>query len=844
MKKRYYAIMACFLAMSVTAPTMSVLAADSATESEVETDNTDSESEETEDEDSVPETEESEEAAAEAESSSETDAKTEFTVTYKVTDADGTVLNEQKTDGLKAGDAMPAFSGQLYIGDDYQFAGWSDTLADTVSGDVEVTTTWKKVEDPSSVHKLTFDASGIDEEGKLDKSLNGASFDVYVNDVLLMSQVPNCELVLNATDTYKIDNITPEDGLVRKDSGTESYSGSMSADVSEQLVFGPEGTAYVPDGSSTDDEKKAYTITLDANGGVCDTASLTSNGEAVKLPAATKEGYTFLGWFTQKEGGEKFTTDYVPAGDVTLYAQYEEAKPTEYTITLDANGGVCDTASLTSNGEAVKLPAATKEGYTFLGWFTQKEGGEKFTTDYVPAGDVTLYAQYEEAKPTEYTITLDANGGVSAVDRIQTSVYIEPAAPTREGYKFLGWFDAKEGGKQFTADYPLTGNLTLYAHWEQEAAKTFTIKFDAQGGSSVDEITGEKEVAIQMPVTIKEGYTFLGWFTKAEGGKQVKDGYKLTKDLTLYAHWEKKDTEKKNYTVTFDCAGGTMVNPETNLTVNKYEKTDVEETVINVSNIPTPTRTGYTFDGWYTEVEGKGSKLTSYVMNANTVFYANWLEVKNTVRISFDTQGGLSIDAQEVTKGQQMSLPTPVKDGYTFAGWYDQPDGQGGNKIDTLSPDEDRTLYAHWTVTPTENCTVTYKDGCDGKVFNDVVYSVAKGSATPNFGTNNPTRDGYTFKGWNPAVAETVTENAVYTAIWDDGKGNNGSTTDGNGNGVSGDGKSGDNISNGGKQDAVANGVKTGDTSIMGVMAAGAAALVALASGLVYTVKKRKKKSE
>ena len=772
MKKRYYAIMACFLAMSVTVPTMSVLAADSATESEVETDNTDSESEETEDEDAVPETEESEEAAAEAESSSETDAKTEFTVTYKVTDADGTVLNEQKTDGLKAGDAMPAFSGQLYIGDDYQFAGWSDTLADTVSGDVEVTTTWKKVEDPSSVHKLTFDASGIDEEGKLDKSLNGASFDVYVNDVLLMSQVPNCELVLNATDTYKIDNITPEDGLVRKDSGAESYSGSMSADVSEQLVFGPEGTAYVPDGSSTDDEKKAYTITL------------------------------------------------------------------------DANGGVCDTASLTSNGEAVKLPAVTKEGYTFLGWFTQKEGGEKFTTDYVPAGDVTLYAQYEEAKPTEYTITLDANGGVSAVDRIQTSVYIEPAAPTREGYKFLGWFDAKEGGKQFTADYPLTGNLTLYAHWEQEAAKTFTIKFDAQGGSSVDEITGEKEVAIQMPVTTKEGYTFLGWFTKAEGGKQVKDGYKLTKDLTLYAHWEKKDTEKKNYTVTFDCAGGTMVNPETNLTVNKYEKTDVEETVINVSNIPTPTRTGYTFDGWYTEAEGKGSKLTSYVMNANAVFYANWLEVKNTVRISFDTQGGLSIDAQEVTKGQQMSLPTPVKDGYTFAGWYDQPDGQGGNKIDTLSPDEDRTLYAHWTVTPTENCTVTYKDGCDGKVFNDVVYSVAKGSATPNFGTNNPTREGYTFKGWNPAVAETVTENAVYTAIWDDGNGNNGSTTDGNGNGVSGDGKSGDNISNGGKQDAVANGVKTGDTSIMGVMAAGAAALVALASGLVYTVKKRKKKSE
>ena len=175
MKKRYYAIMACFLAMSVTAPTMSVLAADSATESEVETDNTDSESEDTEDEDAVPETEESEgEAAAEAEGSSETDAKTEFTVTYKVTDADGTVLSEQKTAGLKAGAAMPAFSGQLYIGDDYQFAGWSDTLADTVSGDVEVTTTWKKVEDPSSVHKLTFDASGIDDEGKLDTSLNGA----------------------------------------------------------------------------------------------------------------------------------------------------------------------------------------------------------------------------------------------------------------------------------------------------------------------------------------------------------------------------------------------------------------------------------------------------------------------------------------------------------------------------------------------------------------------------------------------------------------------------------------------------------------------------------------------
>jgi uncharacterized repeat protein (TIGR02543 family) len=151
------------------------------------------------------------------------------------------------------------------------------------------------------------------------------------------------------------------------------------------------------------------TVTFDANGGSCDTTSVTVNaGGIVILPTPTYIGYTFTGW---SDGTNTYTADagYTVTGDVTLTAQWEAIK---YTVTYDANGGsVASTSETVNAGETVTLPTPTRTGYRFLGWYTAASNGSKVGdagANYAPTGDITLYAQWEQKM---YTITVTNNAG-------------------------------------------------------------------------------------------------------------------------------------------------------------------------------------------------------------------------------------------------------------------------------------------------------------------------------------------------------------------------------------------------------------------------------------------------
>jgi len=238
--------------------------------------------------------------------------------------------------------------------------------------------------------------------------------------------------------------------------------------------------------------RPSYIITFDSNGGSEVTPEEVNEGEMIKTPATpTKQGYTFAGWYKDKELSEAwdFAKDVVTE-NITLYAKWSkiEISGPNYIITFDSNGGSEVTPEEVKEGEMIKTPATpTKQGYTFAGWYKDKELSEAwdFKKDIV-IKNITLYAKWKKNNNSEwgvggsggssgsvpsYTITFDSNGGseVPPVKVKEGELLQTQPTPTKEGYIFIGWYKdaAFTEAWDFSKDV-VTEDLTLYARWMKE----------------------------------------------------------------------------------------------------------------------------------------------------------------------------------------------------------------------------------------------------------------------------------------------------------------------------------------------------------------------------------------
>ena len=186
-----------------------------------------------------------------------------------------------------------------------------------------------------------------------------------------------------------------------------------------------------------------------------------------------------------------------------------------------------------------------------------------------------------------------------------------------------------------------------------------------------------------------------------------------------------------------------------------YSTTALFGSTLPTADAPTPTRTGYTFKFW--SREGQNGDVTGQTVNGWTNLYAVW--EKNTYTVTYtDGVNGEAFADQAYTAKYEDATPafegTPARAGYKFLGW--EP-----TVAETVT--ENATYVAQWE----KLYTVTYTDGVDGKAFKDDVHSdLEKDTPTPAFSGDTPTRKGFVFDGWNPEVAETVTEDVTYTAQW------------------------------------------------------------------------------
>ena len=241
-------------------------------------------------------------------------------------------------------------------------------------------------------------------------------------------------------------------------------------------------------------EKKKYKIKFaNTEGNSLPTDRTISEGEWYgELPVPKKEGYNFLGW--KELMSDKVITQYTMfsssdslafSNSVTLWAKWELA---EYEIYFDSVGGYFSGGGNTSKTVLFGsiygfLPEPEKDGYKFLGWFTEEEGGEQIESDTEvkeqPSDYQTLYAHWEEAQE-KYTLKFDANGGnLSYYEEDKIVIYDQPYGkmplPERENYDFKGWFTKKKGGKRVYGNdtFKKHSDITLYARWKPSIKATY-----------------------------------------------------------------------------------------------------------------------------------------------------------------------------------------------------------------------------------------------------------------------------------------------------------------------------------------------------------------------------------
>lgn len=294
------------------------------------------------------------------------------------------------------------------------------------------------------------------------------------------------------------------------------------------------------------------------------------------------------------------------------------------------------------------------------------------------------------------TVTFDSNGG-SEEEPIEVKpgeIYGELPMPTKSGYSFAGWFKDPELKKRIfttTKVYDM-GDHTLYAKWSK---KTFTVTLNVPSGASVL----EENISVRyndkydtLPIPRKTGYTFDGWYLEDTFDTLITENTIVTtpSNHNLYAKMS-----KGKFTVTFIAPSGYTYSPENKLVT--YSETYGE--------LPTLTKNsqalvGYTFDGWYLEANYQTKITSSSTVNivGNHELYAK--VTANTYTVTFNAGSGATVSPASKTVTYQMAydtLPTPVRSGYNFLGWYLESSYTNIiTNTSTVTKTEDHTLYAKW----------------------------------------------------------------------------------------------------------------------------------------------------
>ena len=507
-----------------------------------------------------------------------------------------------------------------------------------------------------------------------------------------------------------------------------------------------------------------------AAGTDANTYQAVQSGSSISTPAIPMTSAKL-----QNGDGSYVTTVGTTAGSKFYYSKSNEKWMKDpKTISWNANGGeTADATTVYSDGSFLgELPAAYKEGHTFAGWWTAASGGTQITQTTKVTANETYYAHWT---PIVYNISYMDQGKQAFSGTHIDSPNAHPTKHTygtattlngvnnKTGYTFGGWHtisnckaESKVTSLGATA---VSKDITLYAKWTpQTYTITYKDKDDADFSGTSWESNQPTEHTYGTATTLvnpyKANYTFDGWYTtSACTGSAVTSlgATAYTANIILYANWN-----ETTHTVT--------VSAGANGSVSSASVSGVGAATASGDITATP-NIGYNFSGW-TLPDGV-TAASSYTTSSNPIHInataddktitANWSAV--TYNLTYEGLNGATNSNPSIytIETATISLADPgAREGYTFTGWT-----CGGNSITqiTLGSTGDKTITANWTI---NKYKVTF-DSNGGSAVSTIEQNYNTAVTAPA----DPTREGYTFAGWDPAVPSPMpASNTNCVAQW------------------------------------------------------------------------------
>ena len=390
------------------------------------------------------------------------------------------------------------------------------------------------------------------------------------------------------------------------------------------------------------------------------------------------------------------------ASMILLVSSCEEPMYTVLYIGNGNTGGAVPAFGVTSRAGSMitvsdNLGGLVKTGYDFDGWNTQADGsGFPYvagTSLIVPYGhSITLFAQWI---PKTYDVYLVSQGGTPA-EMERTVTFDQPygslPVPTKAGFRFLGWYTATDRTTAERIDeatiHRLADHVTLYAWWDDFVDASYAINYYFQDIATDSYVLGQTRILYapigsEVNAEIRSHEHFM---YKPDHPSNVTQGVVLESgELELHLFYD-----REVHTVSFDAEGGMVVNP---IAVRHEAKT----------TLPATSRTGYAFEGWWTAAGKEGTQVTANSpITGDITLHAAWFP---PVTITFDKVGGTEGDSTVgAVLGEPMpNIDAPVRIGYSFGGYFDQPEGMGTQYYDESVESTHywdkrtaTTLYAKW----------------------------------------------------------------------------------------------------------------------------------------------------
>lgn len=425
------------------------------------------------------------------------------------------------------------------------------------------------------------------------------------------------------------------------------------------------------------------------------------------------------------------TKDTVTGTDGLIYYYYSSAIISKLKVSFNTQGGGYNPDPISyiaaSPANYITLPYTYKDNYTFNGWYTAASGGTRIGgiyDSYQPSTSVstTLYAQWTLTPISRYyspsiygsgvsgeSLSVSSGGYSSNGTYLGTSIAYgtENDFSSYEGTS-TQWFQTKSSPYTVTdsdasnppyyyAAIDSVRNVegTVFYYYSSSIKSRFRITYDYQySGMTTSETfySAPTNPTLTLPSPYRSGYTLSGWYDSAVGGTKIGDGGESyvppNSNRTLYAQWI-----ASQYTLTYDANGGSVSPTSKNIEYGEQYGT-----------LPTPSRPGYTFVGWYTDLSYSYQVLESslYETDNDSRIYAKWQGNTYVLTLYPNFPLGGKLDGfysqNNIVYGSPYGeLPVLTRSGYTFSGWYDS--AIGGSQIlstDIYMLEQNSDLYAQW----------------------------------------------------------------------------------------------------------------------------------------------------